>query len=189
MEKRDLGLRIFYIINGSAQYILARSHSPFPVTILPPFSSLPDVRYGTVSFMSCLNTLSRSSPELFTEQDKDYTIYHMDPSESTNPSQPSIAVAMGSLSEGLKSNDSNILITGTLRTLSTGLNALEVVFALREVSNMPYLTDQKSCLTILLDQILEATSPIERLSHNLVAVFIHPTKPFSTYTGAHNTAD
>lgn len=94
------------------------------------------------------------SPELLLDNSRDFSIYVLDPLESqTMPAhvdfsqsnaastsapqaaQPrGVAVALGLMSWALTADESDsVTVTGTITTLGTGLDALEVVFALREV--------------------------------------------------------
>lgn len=95
-----------------------------------------------------------ASPELLLDNSRDFSIYVLDPLESqtmpapvdfsqsnavptlTSPAvQPrGVAVALGLMSWALTADESDIVaVTGTITPLGTGLDALELVFALREV--------------------------------------------------------
>ncbi|KAF9268736.1 hypothetical protein L218DRAFT_527184 [Marasmius fiardii PR-910] len=141
MEQRFL--RILYSTNDSTQYVLARSRSLSPVYPLP---AIPDdghgtrTRYASVSIKACIDTLCLSSPDLIQDRTRDFSVYHLDPLESVGPtcngsqSIETIGVPVGlGLMSGLRATDGNLPVTGTLTKLRTGLEALEVVFNLREV--------------------------------------------------------
>lgn len=158
-----LHLRILYTINSSPQYILARSHSPVPVSLISEFqldtkehSTQP--KFATVSLKACLDTICRSSPELIQDNNRDYSVYVLDPLESgsapapmnisnsggggasvktqdKNQEQPcAVAVGLGLMSWALHTDERDgAVVTGTQVRLGTGQGALEVIFALREV--------------------------------------------------------
>ncbi|PFH46724.1 hypothetical protein AMATHDRAFT_7463 [Amanita thiersii Skay4041] len=158
-----LHLRILYTINSSPQYILARSHTLVPVIPVP--QSIPveasQLKYATVSLKTCLDTICRSSPELIQDNNRDYSVYVLDPLESNSapapmnisnsnannkphrahdkqPDQPcGVAVGLGLMSWALLTDDSEgMVVTGTQIRLNTGQDALEVIFALRETVAM-----------------------------------------------------
>ena len=156
-------LRVLYTINSSPQYILARSHSQLPVSPIPdPQQNDKDdksrPKYATVSLRACLDTICRSSPELIQDNNRDYSVYVLDPLESSSapapmnisnsnnskskqvaegpPEQPcGVAVGLGLMSWALHEND-GMVVTGTRVKMNTGQEALEVIFALREVSHI-----------------------------------------------------
>lgn len=147
MEQRLL--RILYSTNDSTQYVLARSRSLIPVYPLASvLDGAPDgtrtqtrTRYASVSIKACVDTLCLSSPDLIQDRTRDFSVYHLDPLESVGPvcngsqSSEAVGVPVGlGLMSGLRAADGNLPVTGTLTKLRTGLEALEVVFNLREVS-------------------------------------------------------
>ena len=113
-----------------------------------------------LSFKTCLNTICRSSPELIQDQYREFSLYVLDPLESilapapvrianankepssTKPSssleQPQgVAVGLGLMSWALSSDDRDpITVVGTIVKQGTGQEALEVIFALREVCSL-----------------------------------------------------
>jgi len=170
MDSMDLPLRILYTINSSPQYILARSPSSVPVVLLPQAlnRSCPDGStcstgdqglppcYATTFLKTCLDTICRSSPELVQDVARDFSVYVLDPLESSsapapvnisntkfnfcsplsNPVEPSngVAVGLGLMSWALGAGETDgVTVTGTLIRQGTGQEALEVIFALREV--------------------------------------------------------
>ena len=160
MLENKTSLRLLYTINSSPQYILARSHTTVPVTLVPPEGVNGDNAqpvYGSVLLKTCLNTICRSSPELIQDHSRDFSLYVLDPLESnsapapvrisnsnkepssTKPSssleQPrGVAVGLGLMSWALSSEDSDpMTVVGTIVKQGTGQEALEVIFALREV--------------------------------------------------------
>lgn len=120
--------------------------------------------YATASLKTCLNAICRSSPELVQDFTRDFSVYVLDPLESdsapvlvniasplsgslpvkTNQSiaEPSrgVAVGLGLMSWALLADESDAIdVTGTLIKLGTGQEALEVIFALREVRLTLYI--------------------------------------------------
>ena len=155
MTDKKTSLRVLYTINSSPQYILARSHSKVPVTLVSPLQDKP--LYANVCLKTCLDTICRSSPELTQDISRDFSLYVLDPLESNsapapvnissadsdaslnNPSSSmeqtrGVAVGLGLMSWALSADDSDpITVVGTLVKQSNGQEALEVIFALREV--------------------------------------------------------
>ncbi|KAF8629859.1 hypothetical protein AX15_003220 [Amanita polypyramis BW_CC] len=157
-----LHLRALYTINSSPQYILARSHSPIPVTPISEQSHhAARQRYATVSLKACLDTICRSSPELIQDNNRDYSVYVLDPLESNSAPAPmsisnssarntsmkahekkseqpyGVAVGLGLMSWALHADENDTaLVTGTQVRLNTGQDALEIIFALRETVAM-----------------------------------------------------
>ena len=161
MLGKKTSLRLLYTINSSPQYILARSHTTVPVTLVPPEGVDGDNAqpiYGSVLLKTCLNTICRSSPELVQDNCRDFSLYVLDPLESNSApapvrisnanrepssSKPSssleqprgVAVGLGLMSWALYSDDSDpVTVVGTIVKQGTSQEALEVIFALREVS-------------------------------------------------------
>jgi hypothetical protein len=154
-----LNLRILYTINSSPQYILARSHSPVPVSLISePQEHSTQPKFATVSLKACLDTICRSSPELIQDNNRDYSVYVLDPLESSSAPAPmnisnssnvtasvktqdkkqeqpcAVAVGLGLMSWALHADERDgAVVTGTQVRLGTGQGALEVIFALREV--------------------------------------------------------
>ena len=162
MLEKKTSLRLLYTINSSPQYILARSHTTVPVTLVPPEGGADGDNaqpiYGSVLLKTCLNTICRSSPELVQDNCRDFSLYVLDPLESNSApapvrissankepssSKPSlsleqprgVAVGLGLMSWALHSDDSDpVTVVGTIVKQGTSQEALEVIFALREVS-------------------------------------------------------
>ena len=159
LEQKTL-LRLLYTINSSPQYILARSHTTVPVTLVPPEGVTGDDAqpiYGNVLLKTCLNIICRSSPELIQDHSRDYSLYVLDPLESNSAPAPvrisnanneqsstkassslehprGVAVGLGLMSWALSSDDSDpMTVVGTIVKQGTSQEALEVIFALREV--------------------------------------------------------
>jgi len=155
----QLSLRILYTINSSPQYILARSSSSVPVS---PVSSSAALHYAAVSLKICLDTICCSSPELVQDFSRDFSVYVLDPLESSSAQVPvnilhssldssssksnvttpepsrGVAVGLGLMSWALRSDEKDsCTVNGTLIKLGTGQTALEVIFALREVRALP----------------------------------------------------
>ncbi|EIN06458.1 hypothetical protein PUNSTDRAFT_53909, partial [Punctularia strigosozonata HHB-11173 SS5] len=91
--------------------------------------------FAAVSLRTCLDAICRSSPELV--QDRDYSVYHIDPTEAHPPqasaSTPAagVAVGMGLMSHLMARNDLES-VDGVLIESATGEKPVEIVFALRE---------------------------------------------------------
>ncbi|KAG1742456.1 hypothetical protein EDB19DRAFT_1701155 [Suillus lakei] len=146
MSMRQLPLRVLYTVNSSPQYILARSPSSVQVTLCPS-PSAANAQYGLAPLKACLNAICNSSPELLLDNSRDFSIYVLDPLESQTMPAPvdfsqsnaaSASVQQAAQPRGvawaLTADESDsVTVTGTITTLGTGLDALEVVFALREV--------------------------------------------------------
>ncbi|KAG1879861.1 hypothetical protein F4604DRAFT_1752099 [Suillus subluteus] len=156
MTMRQLPLRVLYTVNSCPQYILARSPSSVQVTLCPS-PSAANAQYGLAPLKACLNAICNSSPELLLDDSRDFSIYVLDPLESqtmpapvdfsqssaasasvSQAAQPrGVAVALGLMSWALTADESDgVTVTGTITTLGTGLDALEVVFALRETKHI-----------------------------------------------------
>ena len=135
MSERKTFLRILYTIDGSIQYILARSLTPVSITVISrdedSRATLPDgsrlsALYASVSLKTCLETIRRSSPELMQDPTLDYSLYVLDPLESNSApapvnisnthgdatglskgatEQPGVAVGLGLMSWALMSSD------------------------------------------------------------------------------------
>jgi len=135
MSERKTFLRILYTIDGSIQYILARSLTPVSITFISreedlratlPNGSRVSALYASVSLKTCLETIRRSSPELMQDPTLDYSLYVLDPLESNSApapvnisnthgdttglnkgatEQPGVAVGLGLMSWALMSSD------------------------------------------------------------------------------------
>ncbi|OAX41202.1 hypothetical protein K503DRAFT_767884 [Rhizopogon vinicolor AM-OR11-026] len=163
MTIRQLPLRVLYTVNSSPQYILARSPSSVQVTLCPS-PSVAHAQYALAPLKACLNAICNSSPELLLDNSRDFSIYILDPLESQTMPAPvdfsqsnvapvstlpvvqprGVAVALGLMSWALTADESDsVPVTGTITALGTGLDALELVFALRETKHVQksYLSD------------------------------------------------
>ena len=112
--------------------------------------------YASVTLKTCLDAICRSSPDLTQDTSRDFSLYVLDPLESNSAPAPvnisnahgdtgslnnaavekprPVAVGLGLMSWALASNDHNLIfVTGTLMKQPNGQEALEVIFALREV--------------------------------------------------------
>ncbi|PPQ89719.1 hypothetical protein CVT25_014120 [Psilocybe cyanescens] len=126
----------------------------------PDASKCPPL-YANVSLKTCLDTICRSSPELTQDSNRDFSLYVLDPLESnsapapvkisntnsdssytannsSNAEQPrGVAVGLGFMSWALTADDVDATtVVGTLVKQANGQQALEVIFALREVSTL-----------------------------------------------------
>ncbi|KAJ7497020.1 hypothetical protein FB451DRAFT_1209741 [Mycena latifolia] len=160
-----LPLRILYSLNGSPQYILARSQGVVPVEFIPSrgnggassshSSAPPSPCYASASLKTCLNTICRSSPEIIQDRTRDFTVYLLDPLESdcapaqvnishplSTPSVPDapearVAVALGLMSWALSTDETDgMSVAGTLKVSGVGQEMLEIIFSLRETIPM-----------------------------------------------------
>lgn len=164
MAERKTSLRVLYTINSSPQYILARSPARVPVELVDhnhiptsptAFDSLPV--YAKIPLKICLDTICRSSPELTQDSNRDFTLYYLDPLESNSAPAPvnisntgtevasssnssaagqprGVAVGLGAMSVALSGVECDPVV-GTLVKQANGQEALEVIFALREVGH------------------------------------------------------
>ncbi|KAJ7209663.1 hypothetical protein GGX14DRAFT_499075 [Mycena pura] len=161
MDSAKRPLRILYSLNGSPQYILARSPGPVPIEFIPSSAGAaasssrsivpPNPGYASASLKTCLNTICRSSPELIQDRTRDFSVYLLDPletdcapaqvkishslSQSSIPEAPEarVAVGLGLMSWGLMADESDAMsVTGTLKVSGTGQEMLELIFSLRE---------------------------------------------------------
>ncbi|KAJ7690693.1 hypothetical protein B0H17DRAFT_1064495 [Mycena rosella] len=160
-----LPLRILYSLNGSPQYILARSQGAVPVQYIPSHRTAgasssrskaqPTPCYASASLKTCLNTICRSSPEIIQDRTRDFTVYLLDPLETdcapaqvnishslSKPSVPEVpearvAVALGLMSWGLSTDETDTMsVAGTLKASAMGQEMLEIIFSLRETIPM-----------------------------------------------------
>ncbi|KAG7449764.1 uncharacterized protein BT62DRAFT_1073182 [Guyanagaster necrorhizus] len=154
MEKRLL--RVLYTVNNSPQYILARSLCPVTVSFLWPTDgqNAGGIEYASVSLKACIETLCTTSPELLQSDNRDFSVYVLDPLESesapgrvniSNESEGTqtaeeqvlgVAVGLGLMSWALSADDEGALVNGTLTRTGSGQEALEVVLALRETTRI-----------------------------------------------------
>ncbi|KAF8170332.1 hypothetical protein K438DRAFT_1773885 [Mycena galopus ATCC 62051] len=161
MSTGKLPLRILYSVNGSAQYILARSQGAVPVEFIPSHGietgagssrSPPPPRYASASLKTCLNTICRSSPEITQDPNLDFSVYLLDPLEmdcvpaqhmSAQPSaaeapESQVAVGLGLMSWALMADETDATpATGTLKVSGAGKEVLELIFSLRQAIPMP----------------------------------------------------
>ncbi|KAK0459057.1 uncharacterized protein EV420DRAFT_301210 [Desarmillaria tabescens] len=154
MEKRVL--RVLYTVNNSPQYILARSPRPVTVSLLQPTNGQHSggIGYASVSLKACIETICTTSPELLQSDNRDFSVYVLDPLESEsapglvnipNEAEGSkmnegqvrgVAVGLGLMSWALAAEGEEALVNGTLTRTGSGQEALEVVFALRETARI-----------------------------------------------------
>ncbi|KAJ6497784.1 hypothetical protein C8R45DRAFT_984241 [Mycena sanguinolenta] len=154
---QTLPLRILYSLNGSTQYILARSQGAVPIEFIPSpgtgassSSSPPPPRYASATLKTCLRAICHSSPEILQDITRDFSIYLLDPLEidcapaqvnlSSKPSVPDalesrVAVGLGLMSWALMTEEA-IPVTGTVKLSGTGQESLEVIFSLRQTLAM-----------------------------------------------------
>lgn len=116
--------------------------------------------FGTASLKTCLDAICISSPELVQDKRRDFSVYVLDPLESNSapaqvnipnavsgsqssdsrstPEQPrGLAVALGLMSWALMLDERDSTpVTGTVIKLPTGQEALEIIFALKEVRHI-----------------------------------------------------
>ncbi|TFY74286.1 hypothetical protein EWM64_g9726, partial [Hericium alpestre] len=157
-----LSVRIWYTINNSPQYILARSYQKLAINVLSSHGDSSSTSgeipvYATTSLRSCLHSMVQSSPDVMPNSFRDFALYVLDPVEScsapagamsaggSDGSAPNsgsgrpvsgVAVALGPMSVALSSPEVGSTVTGTLVKTNTGEVALEVIFALRETPHI-----------------------------------------------------
>ncbi|KAJ6593601.1 hypothetical protein B0H19DRAFT_27157 [Mycena capillaripes] len=157
-------LRILYSLNGSPQYILARSLGAVPVQFIPSQGTEtggasssrsvapPPPSYASASLKTCLNTICRSSPEIIQDPSRDFSVYLLDPLETDcAPAQANmssqlsaseapearVAVGLGLMSWALMTDETDAMpVTGTLKVAGAGTEMLEIIFSLRETVPM-----------------------------------------------------
>ncbi|KAI5890354.1 uncharacterized protein SCHCODRAFT_02690320 [Schizophyllum commune H4-8] len=133
-------LRILYTINANPQYILARTLRPVEVSILPDAPdgpSSPQARYATAQLKPCLDAVCRSSPELLQDKSRDFSVYLLDPLESSFVATKQglgfdrgVAVGLGLLSTANEIADTPV--TGTVVRLPTNQEAVEIILSFTE---------------------------------------------------------
>ncbi|KAI5831808.1 hypothetical protein K523DRAFT_299727 [Schizophyllum commune Tattone D] len=133
-------LRILYTINANPQYILARTLRPVEVSILPDAPAGPSssqARYATAQLKPCLDAVCRSSPELLQDKSRDFSVYLLDPLESSFVATKQgvgfdrgVAVGLGLLSTAHEIADTPV--TGTLVRLPTNQEAVEIILSFTE---------------------------------------------------------
>jgi hypothetical protein len=124
--------------------MLARSKSSVPTLAIPGVNT--SAQYASVDLKFCVDTICSNSPELLQDNTKDYSLYAIDPLESSNSiattsslaTPASLAVGMGLMSAVLSGrNRDESSVNGTLVAIGTGETVLEVIFSLREVRSCP----------------------------------------------------
>ncbi|KAJ3733827.1 hypothetical protein DFJ43DRAFT_197421 [Lentinula guzmanii] len=145
MENKQI--RVLHSVAPAQTYILSRSPSPIQIYLVNESSSGNPPQFASVSLKSCMDILYISSPELFSNTRKDFSVYCLDPLESpasvasTSTSTQTVSVACGRLS-AIRSSDGRAMVTGTLVKDRVGHEALQLVFVLCEtvaVNQMPDL--------------------------------------------------
>jgi hypothetical protein len=169
----DRRLRVLYTINNSPQYILARSKSSVPTLAVLGVNT--SVQHASVDLKICVDTICSNSPELLQDNTKDYSLYAIDPLESStsiattssSATPASLAVGMGLMSAVLTGrNRDESSVNGTLVAIGTGETVLEVIFSLREVRSYPYVFSFLWLKVFMLD---ESCSTIRTLQYILKA--------------------
>ncbi|KZT00742.1 uncharacterized protein LAESUDRAFT_816345 [Laetiporus sulphureus 93-53] len=157
MENRLLRVRALYTINGAPQYILALSHKPVSVSLIPShlipgatarsspaFSSDAPI-FGRAPLVPCLQAICHSSPELAPGSGRDYSVYALDPIESqarangSGPIPVNVAIGLGLMSWSLQAANNDMTVIGTFISNGYREDSLEVIFSLREAAYMPLL--------------------------------------------------
>ncbi|KAH7102821.1 hypothetical protein BKA62DRAFT_829089 [Auriculariales sp. MPI-PUGE-AT-0066] len=88
MADRELPIKVVYTIAPSQQALVAR-HRRLPVTVLPcpdstsSSSSSSTIGYASLSLKICLQAICRASPELISDRNRDFTVFVLDPTETT----------------------------------------------------------------------------------------------------------
>jgi hypothetical protein len=167
-------VRVLYMVQNNPQYMLARSPTSVPVFMVynaPCPGSAPSI-YGKTRLETCVNAINRSrygihviagffmlrvglgnySPEFFSEEEEDYSVYLVDPVETQQsgsafnnassssgvlPQFTGVTVGLGVLSSLLDSSSEDVWVAGTISTGPDGSESLEVVFTLKPVCGLP----------------------------------------------------
>ncbi|KAF9783780.1 hypothetical protein BJ322DRAFT_1067089 [Thelephora terrestris] len=154
MAAKYVPVRVLYMVQNNPQYMLARSPTSVPVFMVynaPHPGSAPSI-YGKTRLETCIQAINRSSPEFFSEDEEDYSVYLVDPVEtqqsgstlnnasSSNgvlPQFAGVTVGLGVLSTLLDSSAEDVWVTGTISTGPDGSESLEVVFTLKPMKRKP----------------------------------------------------
>ncbi|KAJ4483736.1 hypothetical protein J3R30DRAFT_3402371 [Lentinula aciculospora] len=137
MECRQI--RVFHSVAPAQTYILSRS--PFSMQIFPinENSTASPLQFASVSLKSCIDLICNSSPEIFSDSQKDFSVYSLDPLESLasvascSTSSQTISVACGRIS-AIRSSNGHAVVNGTLVKDRVGQEALQLVFVLCETA-------------------------------------------------------
>ncbi|KAH8828106.1 hypothetical protein DL96DRAFT_1145672 [Flagelloscypha sp. PMI_526] len=133
----SLCLRVLYTLNSDTQLFLAKSHTDHPVLTFQNEGT----RFATIALRTCLQTLSRCSPELL--NGTDYAVYVDDPLEVGQDGSDSIAVGMGLFSQGLWAEGSeNVTVSGKVVKDARQVEALEIRMGLRIILHHPTILPQ-----------------------------------------------
>ncbi|KAJ3843574.1 hypothetical protein F5878DRAFT_604586 [Lentinula raphanica] len=150
MESKQI--RVLHSIAPAETYILSRSTSPMQVYPVNNASG-NTIQFADVSLKSCMDIIHASSPDLFSSSKKDFSVYCMDPLESsalmasTSTSFQPVSVACGRLS-AIRLSDGQAMVTGTLVRDRVGQEALQLVFVLREIVTQNQIPDPAATVRI-----------------------------------------
>ncbi|KAF9049914.1 hypothetical protein BJ165DRAFT_1454848 [Panaeolus papilionaceus] len=215
IEKKSF-LRVLYTINSSPQYILARSHGTVAISLIQPQDEQQDTcsspsqpLYATVSLKSCLDTICRSSPELTQDRTRDFSLYVLDPLESNSAPAPvhiangtaessstrngaaaqdqprGVAVGLGLMSWAMSEREP-VMVVGTLVKQNTGVEALEVIFALREtmVMQKPISNDQYNSVALVKEEYTASSIPSASTASQLLVNSMTSLSSFADYSAS-----
>ncbi|ELQ39144.1 hypothetical protein M0657_000333 [Pyricularia oryzae] len=144
-QTRPMGVKVLYSLKDSADNLLARWPQMQQIQTIP----LDETNsIGVIDLRICLQAIHQCSPELFDQQDLDYTVYAFDYSEADTP-----LVGQGMLSwglEALRPNEMPKLVTGRVtKNLLSFFNSspketLEVKLKLAAVARRRQRTEQST---------------------------------------------
>ncbi|GAW05594.1 protein [Lentinula edodes] len=130
-------IRVLHSVSPAQTYVLSRSPSPVQIYPINENSIGNSTQFASASIKSCIDIIYNSSPELFNNSKKDFSVYSLDPLESlasvasTSTSLQTVSVACGRIS-AIRASNGHSTVTGTLVKDRVGQEALQVVFVLCE---------------------------------------------------------
>ncbi|KAJ3852652.1 hypothetical protein EV368DRAFT_82312 [Lentinula lateritia] len=130
-------IRVLHSVSPAQTYVLSRSPSPVQIYPINENTTGNSTQFASASLKSCIDIIYNSSPELFNNSKKDFSVYSLDPLESlasvasTSTSSQTVSVACGRISS-IRTSDGHFTVTGTLVNDRIGQEALQVVFVLCE---------------------------------------------------------
>ncbi|KAH7876777.1 uncharacterized protein C8R40DRAFT_1098645 [Lentinula edodes] len=103
-------IRVLHSVSPAQTYVLSRSPSPVQIYPINENSIGNSTQFASTSLKSCIDIIYNSSPELFNNSKKDFSVYSLDPLESlasvasTSTSLQTVSVACGRISAIRASN-------------------------------------------------------------------------------------
>ncbi|KAJ3867994.1 hypothetical protein EV359DRAFT_78105 [Lentinula novae-zelandiae] len=134
---KNRNIRVLHSVSPAQTYVLSRSPSPVQIYPINENSTGNSTQFASASLKSCIDIIYNSSPELFNNSKKDFSVYSLDPLESlasvasTSTSSQTVSVACGRIS-AIRASDGHSIVTGTIVKDRVGQEALQVVFVLCE---------------------------------------------------------